>query len=237
MKEMPQRRGLQNSRSAPPTAALPGSSDVVLARQSPPSEVHVAITPPDDDSPQPEPDRVGSPGTRSAPPAGTQPRKASSAYDHPEFGPPEDAVRPPPRKDRSAYLLSGVPPLSDRTNLRRLDPSVWLSPSVDYDKPLLPRQTDAQLRIIRHQETTIIDTRRPQHRGQVWDVVALIVFTPSAFAIALIFLVGPIALTIAHFTNNPVNILAIAGGVAGLAEFTVLRILRATTHRRRPRSD
>lgn len=232
-------RGRRNKvPQTPPTAGLHTSKEQ-LARPSAHPAVRSATTPPASASTHPQALRTGQPvGTRTAtaPPPPALPRGASSSHKRPGVRLPRGAKRRS-QEDRPLYLPSGVPPLSDRTDLRRLDQNAWLFPTVEYDRPPLPRQTDAQLRIIRHQETEIISTVRSKRKGGVWDVAALVVFTPMALIVALIFLVGPIILTVAHFTRDPLLAFAIAGALAVLAEFTVVRILRATTRRRRLRPE
>lgn len=117
------------------------------------------------------------------------------------------------------------------------DKDSWYHEAIELESIQLPRQTNAELRIIRGAETVVVNTLQPARFAPLRAAVAFIAYSALGLAMVGLFLWAPLVIVASYFARDLPSAALIAGGVALVGELIVLRILFITTRRRKAPSQ
>jgi len=113
------------------------------------------------------------------------------------------------------------------------DKDSWYHEAIELERIDLPRQTSAEMRIIRGAETVVVNTLPPARFVALRATLAFVGFSLLGFAIIGLFLWAPLVIVASYFARDLKTAALIAAGLALVGELIVFRILFVTTRGRK----
>ena len=112
------------------------------------------------------------------------------------------------------------------------DKDSWYHEAIVLERLRPPRQTSAEIRIVRGSETMVLDTLATPRFVALRTVISFVLFSLVGLVIVALFLWAPIFIVASYFARTVQSAALIAAGVAIVGELVVVRILFLTTRRR-----
>jgi len=117
------------------------------------------------------------------------------------------------------------------------DKDSWYHEAIELEHIPLPRQTNAELRIMRGAETMVVNTLPRQRFVGLRATISFACFSLLGLAMVALFLWAPLVIVASYFARDLSSAALIAAGLALAGELIVFRILFITTRRRRETSQ